>query len=163
MTFLDDLARRKIDEAIQSGEWKDVPGKGQPLNLDEDLSVPEHLRLGHKLLRDAGVLPEWMELERGVERLRRHCHELLPRLEREGNLRRRKFQDERDETKRTKYFESYTVWREGAREDYKRALSRVNSEILRLNLKAPRSAKPQIPFRIEAEMTRFDELIRPAW
>ena len=159
MSFLDDLARRKIEEAIQSGEWKNVPGKGQPLNLDEDLSVPEHMRLGHKLLRDAGVLPEWMEIGRGVEKLRRHCHELLPRLEREGNARRRKWQDERDDLKRQKYFESYTTWREGARDDYKRALSRVNSEILRLNLKAPRSARPQIPFRIDEELQRFDERV----
>ena len=61
MDFWREMARNKIDEAIRSGEWDDLPGKGQPLHLEDDSDVPEHLRLANKVLRDANVTPPWID------------------------------------------------------------------------------------------------------
>lgn len=35
----------------------DLPGSGQPLQLDDDSHVPEELRAGYRLLKNAGYLP----------------------------------------------------------------------------------------------------------
>ncbi len=51
--MLNHISLQKIEEAIRSGAWDDLPNKGQPLNLEEDAHLPEELRLGHKILRES--------------------------------------------------------------------------------------------------------------
>jgi hypothetical protein len=57
MSVLDSLAEQKIAEAVSRGELDDLPGAGQPLDLDEDPLVPEELRLAYRILRNAGFVP----------------------------------------------------------------------------------------------------------
>jgi len=40
MTALDDLAERRIRQALADGEFDDLPGAGLPLDLDNDALVP---------------------------------------------------------------------------------------------------------------------------
>ena len=57
---------------MERGDLDDLPGAGQPLQLDDDSHVPEHLRAGYRLLRNSGHLPPELELLgelRNVERL----------------------------------------------------------------------------------------------
>jgi hypothetical protein len=55
--LIDQLAERQILQAMERGELDDLPGGGRPLELEDDLSVPEHLRAGYRLLKNAGYLP----------------------------------------------------------------------------------------------------------
>src|SRR5690348_17483079 len=57
MPTLEFLAERKILEAIERGELDDLPGAGQPLELDDDALVPEDLRLAYRILKNAGYVP----------------------------------------------------------------------------------------------------------
>lgn len=57
MWLIDALAEKKIQEAIERGELDDLPGAGQPVPADDLSMVPEHLRAGYRLLRNAGFLP----------------------------------------------------------------------------------------------------------
>ena len=57
MLLVDSLAEEQILSAIRRGEFEDLPGQGQPLNLDDDNGVPEELRVAFRLLRNAGCLP----------------------------------------------------------------------------------------------------------
>ena len=53
----------QVDEVIASGEWSNLPGKGTPLQL---LSLtPEEQ--AYKLLKDAGFVPDWIELRKKIE------------------------------------------------------------------------------------------------
>jgi enterochelin esterase family protein len=52
-----------IDEAIKSGEWDHLPGKGKPLEL-LTLTPDEQ---AHKLLKDAGFVPDWIALRQQIE------------------------------------------------------------------------------------------------
>ena len=54
------LAEARIREAIERGELNDLPGKGRPLALEDLSGVPEDLRAGYLLLKNAGVLPDEM-------------------------------------------------------------------------------------------------------
>jgi nitrogen fixation-related uncharacterized protein len=59
------IAERKIREAMEAGQFDDLPGKGRPIRRDEELcGVPEELRMGYRILRNAGYLPPELELHR---------------------------------------------------------------------------------------------------
>ncbi|MDQ0113209.1 DnaJ family domain-containing protein [Paenibacillus harenae] len=64
MDILRMLAEEKIREAIRKGEFDNLPGAGKPLPPDDMDSVPEELRVGYKLLKNAGMLPEEMQLRK---------------------------------------------------------------------------------------------------
>jgi hypothetical protein len=52
------LAERKIEEAIERGEFDDLPGAGQSLDLDDiDPLLPEELRMAYRILKNAGMGP----------------------------------------------------------------------------------------------------------
>ena len=60
------LAEQRILEAQRKGEFDDLPGKGKPLEL-EDLSwVPDELRIGYMVLKNAHVLPPEAELLKDI-------------------------------------------------------------------------------------------------
>jgi hypothetical protein len=52
------LAERKIEEALARGELDDLPGAGEPLDLDDDALVPEDLRMAYRILKNAGFVPQ---------------------------------------------------------------------------------------------------------
>ena len=63
------IAENRIQEAFGNGEFDNLPGKGQPLDLTGYFSTPEHERIGFSMLRNAGVLPPEMELLKEIESL----------------------------------------------------------------------------------------------
>lgn len=64
------MAESKIKDAIDDGQFEDLPGKGEPLKLDDDSRVPAELRGAYIALRTAGMLPEEMELKKSMVQLR---------------------------------------------------------------------------------------------
>jgi hypothetical protein len=66
MSLLQQLAEARIREAIEAGELDDLEGQGQPLELDDDRMVPEALRAGYRLLKNAGYLPPELVLRREI-------------------------------------------------------------------------------------------------
>ena len=63
------LAENRIDEAIALGEFDDLPGHGQPLDLTEYFSRPASERMGVNLLKNAGVVPTEVELLKQIAAL----------------------------------------------------------------------------------------------
>ncbi|MCB2228123.1 MAG: DUF1992 domain-containing protein [Desulfarculaceae bacterium] len=55
------LAEERIKEAAERGDFSDLPGRGQPLELEDDSNVPEELRLAYKVLKNAGFTPPELE------------------------------------------------------------------------------------------------------
>ncbi len=66
MLLIDQLAEKKIADAIEEGELDDLPGSGEPLCLDDDSMVPEELRVGYRLLKNAGFLPREIRLRQEI-------------------------------------------------------------------------------------------------
>jgi hypothetical protein len=64
-------ADERIREAIESGEFDDLPGKGKPLDLEAYFAAPEHLRMGYSILKNAEIIPEEVELLKEIEALRK--------------------------------------------------------------------------------------------
>lgn len=65
------IAEGKIREAMEKGEFQNLAGAGKPLNLDDMSGIPEDLRVPYKILKNAGILPPEMELEKEIVSLRR--------------------------------------------------------------------------------------------
>lgn len=64
MWLLDQWAERHIIEAQRKGEFDNLPGRGEPLILDDDSHVPAELRAGYRLLKNAAVFPlNWSSAE----------------------------------------------------------------------------------------------------
>lgn len=66
MDPLEKLIDQRIRDAAAQGLFDGLPGAGKPLELDDLSGVPEELRAGYLLLRNAGVLPEEMELRKHI-------------------------------------------------------------------------------------------------
>lgn len=81
--FFQRIAEQRIREAQRNGAFDNLPGKGKPLEL-EDLSwVPEELRIGYHVLKNAHVLPPEAELLKDIHTLA----DLLKHVEDEGERR----------------------------------------------------------------------------
>jgi hypothetical protein len=64
------IALAKIEEAIENGEFENLPGQGKPLNLDYLAGVPGDKRAAFTLLHNSGYLPEQVELLKEMADLR---------------------------------------------------------------------------------------------
>lgn len=69
MKALEQLAESKIRAAMARGEFDNLPGHGKPLQLEDLSRVPAELRMGYKLLRNAGCLPPELEARKEEARL----------------------------------------------------------------------------------------------
>ena len=66
MYIFEIIAERKIREAIENGEMDNLPGKGKPLPADNLDTVPAELRTSYKILKNAGYVPEEVELRKTI-------------------------------------------------------------------------------------------------
>ena len=75
--IFDKIADEKIREAMDRGEFDDLPGQGKPLLLEDDSHLPADIRLAYKILKNADCLPPELELRKEI----RTTQELLAGIE----------------------------------------------------------------------------------
>ena len=63
------IAESRIQDAIASGEFENLPGAGAPLDLDEYFSMPEDLRIAYSILKTGNCVPAEVELLNEISRL----------------------------------------------------------------------------------------------
>ncbi len=61
------LIEQRIREAMEQGEFDDLAGKGEPVDLSENPFEDPELRLAHRLLRNAGFAPSWIEERKDID------------------------------------------------------------------------------------------------
>ena len=66
MMLIDALAEERIENALRNGDFDDLPGRGEPLVLDDDSAVPEALRVAYRILRNSGCLPPAQQLKNEI-------------------------------------------------------------------------------------------------
>ncbi|MCO1397207.1 DUF1992 domain-containing protein [Burkholderia cenocepacia] len=69
MRLLDALVEQRIAAAAARGEFDDLPGTGAPQALDDDLLVPEEVRVANRILKNAGFVPPAVEQLRALRNL----------------------------------------------------------------------------------------------
>jgi hypothetical protein len=76
MSF-DRIVEAIIKEAMERGEFENLPGKGKPIDLTAYFDTPEEVRLAHALLRNAGMAPRQVDLLKEIAELKQIFPALL--------------------------------------------------------------------------------------
>ncbi|WP_321841533.1 DnaJ family domain-containing protein [Paraburkholderia bannensis] len=69
MKLLDALVEQRIAAAAARGDLDGLPGAGAPQELDDDLIVPEEVRVANRILKNAGFVPPALEQLRALRDL----------------------------------------------------------------------------------------------
>jgi hypothetical protein len=67
---LDRLVDEMIRDAMARGEFDNLPGAGKPQSLDSYFAAPEDLRMAWSVLKNAGYLPEEVQLMKEIAALK---------------------------------------------------------------------------------------------
>ncbi len=69
MSF-DKVIEAIIKEAQSRGEFDNLPGTGKPIDLDAYFNTPEDVRAAYAILKNAGILPQEIELLQDIAALK---------------------------------------------------------------------------------------------
>src|SRR5215831_12186683 len=61
------LVDKKIREAREAGDFDNLAGTGQPIDLSENPFEDPDWRTAHRLLRNAGFAPSWIEERKDID------------------------------------------------------------------------------------------------
>lgn len=59
-----------IKEAMERGDFDDLPDKGKPIDLSAYFETPEDVRVAHSVLKNAGMTSREVELLKEIAELR---------------------------------------------------------------------------------------------
>jgi hypothetical protein len=156
-TIPDQRARQALEEAIASGDFDQVPGRGQPLQLQgNDLLVPATHRLFFKVLKNANVVPEWIYLGRTAEDLINDLHcQINCHKERMHRLRTDSITGRATDFKST--FQAAHKVHAHYRSEFELLAEQVQRHADRFNTTAPDGAQ-RLAFRASTFLERFDQI-----
>lgn len=60
------IAEQRIREAIERGEFDRLEGMGKPIFFEDETWIPEDLRSAYRILKNAGCVPQEIELRKEV-------------------------------------------------------------------------------------------------
>jgi hypothetical protein len=63
------IVEQRIRDAQQRGDFDNLPGRGKPMDLDDDRNIPEDLRLAYRILKNADCLPPELELKKEIRQM----------------------------------------------------------------------------------------------
>jgi hypothetical protein len=75
---LGQIAEQKISQAMQEGQFDNLPGKGKPLELEDLSNVPPELRMAYTILKNSGYTSPEIEDRKEIANIRdmlQDCHE----------------------------------------------------------------------------------------
>jgi len=126
------LVERQIREAMEAGAFDDLPHQGRPLPLGDD-SAAGAWALAHRMLKNAGAAPPWIESDKEVRAQLARRDGLLARAPRVGPLGRAR-----------------------VRADFGEVIAAANRAIDRVNAEAPTDRQHRRRLDPAAELARLD-------
>ncbi len=133
------IAEQRIQEAMELGQFNNLEGMGKPLVFEDESLVPADRRIGHKILKNAGVAPEWVEFEREIEAMRADADAFVAKW-------RHRLQTARpDEAAR-------------ARREYESLVRAGNDLVLKYSLVSPFLHRAPKPFRLRERLAEWDAM-----
>lgn len=66
----DKLVESIIKEAMERGDFDDLPGKGKPIDLSAYFDTPEDVRMAYAVLKNAGMTSREVELLKEIAELK---------------------------------------------------------------------------------------------
>jgi hypothetical protein len=126
---------RQIREAQERGEFENLPGEGQPLDLTPN-PFAKGQEIAFKVLLDAGFAPDWIELDKAV---RDKLEKARAALSRSWMWREARLAELADQAEKWALAERYRVqagWQQ-AIASFEEEVESINKDIADLNLNVP--------------------------
>ena len=141
------LVEKKIREAMEQGEFDDLPGKGKPVDTAENPFEDPELRMAHRLLRNAGFAPPWVEERKDIDAELEQARTLMARA--------RQIQGQSTGSG------SERAWQERVRQ-FRETVAELNKRIRANNLQVPAEVfqRRQINCEQEIELVLLDKSVR---
>jgi hypothetical protein len=126
------IVERQIRIAMEEGAFDDLPHQGRQLPLDDDSAAGDRA-MAHRMLKNAGVAPAWIEADKTVRRLLAERDRSIAAAEGLTGLGLAR-----------------------ARERLTRLVDEANRAIVRVDIEAPTHRQHHRPLDLEAELRRLD-------
>jgi Domain of unknown function (DUF1992) len=130
------LVERQIREAMEDGAFDDLPHQGTRLPLEDD-SAAGDWALAHRMLRNAGAAPPWIESDKAARVMLAERDRLLARASRLS-----------------------PVGVARARDEMARIVDAANRAIARVNVEAPTPRQHRRPLDLAVELDRIERAAR---
>ena len=124
-----------IREAQSKGAFKDLPGKGKPIQWEDDSHVPEDQRMAQRIIKNAGFTLDWIELGRELDAAYANARERI-------------------DAARSAYAAGQldrAAWVAAARE-YAGQIRQINKQIIGYNLRVPGEQFQRRPYPIDPDV-----------
>ena len=143
----DTLINRRIEEAMQRGDFDNLRGKGKPLDVNPEPHVPPELQMANSLLKNNDLSPAWISDRAAVlgviERFRTRLAEAAADFA----------QARAEATTPQRLQQLDELWGRYV-EAWRAEVQEINKRILTQNLKQPVTFLEIFPLRLEDELRR---------
>src|SRR5437870_13061995 len=140
------LIDKKIHEAMEQGEFENLPGKGEPIDLSQNPFEDPDWRMAHRMLRNAGFAPAWIEERKDIDAELAAARKQLSRV-----------WTVLQNARRTQHERGARARWEKALSSFQQQVGELNRRISAWNLKAPAPGSQRKRIDAEREIERFSE------
>jgi DnaJ homolog subfamily C member 28 len=145
MKHWESLIDQRIREAMEQGEFDDLPGKGKPVDTSENPFEDPEMRLAHRMLRNAGFAPSWIEERKDIDI---EFENALNNLSRVWTVLQNALGTEHERGARARWERALTLFRAQSGE--------LNRRIIAWNLKVPAAGFQRRRIDVEKEINRVE-------
>ncbi len=146
---------KQIEEAMERGEFANLPGRGKPLKFDTNPYLTPQARMANRLVKENGFIPRWVELEKEINREKAQLEKLLTNLK----SRRERLATIIQQHPHRHKAVSRSFEHERARgiERYSEKLENLNRKIQRVNLLMPTRNRQYASINRTEAISRFQK------
>jgi len=145
-----DLVGAMMAKAMEQGDFDNLEGAGKPLNLNENSFEPGELHMVHKILKDNGYAPYWIELNKEINTLRTKLDKEVDDFKKYTQI---VFSEKRSRVAIRHYEQKKKHFYRQSREH----LEEISKKILDYNLHCPVSTLGRFNLDVEVEMNGIVE------
>ena len=144
---------KQIQEAMERGDFNDLPGQGKPQRRDDNPYIPPAIRTVNQMLKDNGFAPRWIEVDKEIRAETENAEKLIENLK--GRRSRLETQLRAQPLKRDKIRSVFELERTRALEMYTVQLQQLNQKIQQWNLMMPLRDKQHPLYNLETATAYF--------
>ena len=146
---------KQIEEAMERGEFTNLPGEGKPLKLDTNPFLTPQARMANRLLKENGFAPRWVELEKEIKQGKAQLERVLINLK--GRRERLAAIVQQNPYRREVVSRSFEQERARSLAQYSEKLENLNQKIQRVNLLMPTRNRQYALINQAQALARFQE------
>ncbi len=148
------LVEQQIHEAQERGAFDHLPGAGRPLDLTPNPYAQDQ-EMAFKILKDAGLAPEWIELGKVIRNRLERARATLAHQRDGRRARLTELEGRSDGWAKAERQRALVGWEQAAK-GFRQEIDQVNRVIVEYNLKAPGAQFQRSLIDGEREIARLE-------